>query len=106
MAVNQDMARHVLAAIEASPEHYDQAQFLAGEIVAGMPACGTTMCIAGWTNFLTGNHPMYLTLARDSLGLSAEEGQYLFFEYDNEAAMARLRHMAEHGKYPPIGEVD
>ena len=45
MERNEELFRRVADAIEANPEQYDQGQW----------ECGTTRCLAGWANRLTGH---------------------------------------------------
>jgi hypothetical protein len=70
------LARKVLDHIERFPGHHDQADWVTGapvdEVAAGNgdhPACGTALCFAGWTAFLTA--PKGSRISRGGMDLPA-----------------------------------
>lgn len=101
MKTNKKIREHALEVYEyilKNPEHHSQKNFFSGPDVATV-SCGTTMCVAGTSQFLAyGN----FQTARDSnssgeesalrLGLETErEVNALFYEMNEEAALAKLR---------------
>jgi len=106
---NQELAKKVLDHILAHPEEHDQSTW-------GIKAeCGTVACIAGWTCILAGQEewqrfvdedawglPNFSTprLAGQLLGISEDDRPELFFCFDNDEALRRLKHFADTGELP------
>lgn len=78
------------------------------ELVEAAHGCGTVACIAGWACAVFGEtfDPRF-DRARDILGLTAEQGEQLFFadgaldglqDIPKADAVAVLRHLAETGE--------
>lgn len=100
MIRNVGLAREILEQIEAHPEMHDQ------EFVERETACGTTRCIAGWALYLRGWGPMKTEqAAAELLGITCDradsqswlgtDADALFYEFDNDRAVRKLRAFAE-----------
>jgi hypothetical protein len=108
--MNTEVAARIIEAIETNPEQHDQAYW------RKRTACGTTMCIAGWTCYLNGDEFVpyqdsrfsfevrtkdgsemsIAARAADLLGLSEDVNiDQLFWEDDDTVALNRLRRIAE-----------
>lgn len=102
------IANNVYEHIMANPEKHDQENFW------NQNDCGTTMCVAGWTLFLEegiksslGYYARYDSeycdiseTAGTLLGFDDyEESEWLFYEFDNEAAVQKLKRIA-------VGDID
>jgi hypothetical protein len=108
--VNTELAGRIVEAIEANPEQHDQAYW------RKRTACGTTMCIAGWTCYLNGDEFVPYQDGRQSFAVKTEDGSelsiatraadllglredfnvdQLFWEDDDATALNRLRRIAE-----------
>lgn len=111
--MNVELAEKVLAKIEAHPETLNMSDWAARDDV-----CGTTLCIAGHAMIESGeytliDHPVYgVDIApvdgrrwtgyedegRRLLGISDEDAQVLFYDVDNEDAVAMLRNLIDAAK--------
>ncbi len=102
-----DLAAEVLKAIAADPEKHKQSDW------GTKTACGTTMCVAGWTTWLTGEagfrqsylpEEQFLNVidtdsfveerAKELLGLSDDDAERLFYYMNNDGARAALEYIA------------
>lgn len=112
MPINTDLLLEIREQITSHPETHDQNQW------GRRTACGTTHCIAGWAIVLSGatfdwtsvyntagtsvtvNDGAYRIeeYAACEMGLSEDEADDLFFEYDNAEALAMLDELIEKGK--------
>lgn len=106
-------AQAVLDYIHTYPEAHDQ-EVVKGEAATTTP-CGTSMCIAGTAIALKNNikslldwedywdekdlgaqshsDAAWVKEAREILGLDEDEAIDLFFEYDEETAVQKLKHV-------------
>lgn len=98
----KDMATDVLAYIEQYPERHNQEHFIDGDIKnleKDAANCGTTMCIAGTANFIkNGRLAVDIdseTEATELLGLDMGEAQTLFYEMNEDRALAKLKKIAK-----------
>lgn len=93
------LANAILDFLERHPEKHNQDVFIDGkdeEI-----GCGTSMCVAGTAHWLLKGDKAFndprtsLDVATKALGLSYGERSVLFYEFDNERALNKLRKVAE-----------
>jgi hypothetical protein len=92
---NVDLAQRTLNFVIHHPEQHDQFQLM------GQSACGSVGCIAGWAATLAGfdlpSRPSYDDLvemqrfARDELGLTENEFQLFYANYDRDKAIDIVR---------------
>lgn len=105
--LNTRLFRKVHDQIVADPESHNQADF------ETRSQCGVTRCIAGWAILIDAhdkgdnvvsflNSSAFLrsrvspsSFARELLGLTLDESEYLFFEADDEEAVEVVRACAE-----------
>lgn len=98
-------AQAVLDYIEEHPEKHDQSNWVMNyESGLSENMCGTTMCVAGTSVYLTDgfdglvHHHIYggwSDAAAKNLGLSIDESLALFFMMDNQNAVEMLRAVAD-----------
>lgn len=99
---NVALLRQVADAIDAHPEMHNQDFFFAVadqtiEVGGVVHKCATTMCVAGWACALAGRYAGdgvardasgeltgVADLAADLLGLTWEEGQRIFFSFEED----------------------
>lgn len=108
--LNTELATEIVEAIEANPQLHDQSHWRKNAI------CGTTMCIAGWACFLNGDkfedvdpegRADFIVdqegslweiddRAASLLGIEdRHEVEKLFYEFNNETALSRLKLLAK-----------
>jgi hypothetical protein len=80
--LNRDLLRQIADRIEREPERFNLSSWISGAVDAAEDlehACGTTACVAGWANLLTG------ALTRDELADDARAARVLGLTGENEA---------------------
>ena len=94
--INEELLRRVWAAILESPERWDQQDFGPSTLLAAQEDCKTTMCLAGWTNYLREETPGWsrswwavgevppADRAQEHLGLDGEQAFALFCWFPSE----------------------
>lgn len=122
---NRELAQKIYDTITAKPELWDQHTWAAfndqptdaDEIVEG--SCGTTMCLAGWACHLSGEKIDWANgemqdgkwvahrlksgeqveeRATQLLDIDWEDAGWLFYAYDEEQALSRLKQVIENGR--------
>ncbi len=86
-------AQDVLDYITAHPEKHNQSKFT--YLVDRETGCGTTMCVAGTSNWLMHGKEAMNFLDQDEaiefLGLGYDEAEVLFYEMSEERAVQKLK---------------
>jgi len=109
MTLNTQLLEDVAFQIDRDPGAFDLADFYwvpesaSCDGTVDPNVCGTTMCIAGWVNWLTRDltvpftaaHAADVPHARKALGLSHEEGHDLF--YADYASSVWVREASRYG---------
>lgn len=115
--MNIELAKKVVAYIEAHPDEHDQGDFVTKD---WDNACGTTACIAGHAMLLSGQYTiamnedhwprlveakshiralMLADRAEDLLDITMYEREKLFFELqDNDEALAYLKELIDNAE--------
>lgn len=116
--MNITLAQRVLDQIDAHPELHSQSSFKSNT------ECGTRHCIAGWTLELADTHYHWEswqcdavredgkeveidTEAAELLGIPPEEAYQLFYDFEDEHAIATFRKMVQDARIAadPLQEV-
>lgn len=120
---NTELAKKIMRAITEKPDQWDQHRWAAiqpepnVEIVDG--TCGTTMCLAGWACFLSGEKINWRTAeaegsqlvahhlengrsiedrAVELLDIDWDDANALFYAYDEDTAKDHLQQVIDHGE--------
>lgn len=76
---NLPLLRKVLDHVDAHPKDWDQAFWGGGQTAGEVAKCGTSMCLSGWAQYLSGADRIgFGTSGEQVLGLTDDEAEDLF----------------------------
>lgn len=93
--MNIELAERVRGLIRKYPERHDQETWASEGDLNPIKHCGTSACIAGWVAAAKGFTLNDLTeaghdveyFARDALGITSEQANALFYNFNNREAL-------------------